>query len=428
MLPWLSKSHLLSLLPVLVLAAGCDTSPEFSPNRIEATEMQLVPEHVQQVEATMAELFGTPDEPLVPEGIDLDPVLLRMAAGQAGYEKHEDGEEYLQRGMFRQYCASCHGVTGDGTGPAAGMMLPYPRDFTAGVFKWKSTYLEAKPTDDDLRQVLIRGIPGTAMPSFRLLNENNDGDEQQYDALVEYTKYLAIRGEFERQLIAAVGNTLDSDSVKGTTDEPFDPAEDPADQQLVDELLATLAQQWRDAENQVLVPDPATTPAADRSAEELAASVEAGRKLYHSLSTKCLDCHGADGRGGALSVEMDVWNKRLADFKKKTAVLAADIEYRQSQRQRNEELLAADRHWLELRRAAPNSQLGPQIADANDLTSGVYRGGGEPVDLFRRIHQGIAGTPMPGQGSPRPGVEGSLSEAEVWQVVDYIRSLAKTNE
>ena len=34
-----------------------------------------------------------------------------------------------------------------------------------------------------------------------------------------------------------------------------------------------------------------------------------------------------------------------------------------------------------------------------DLTSGVYRGGRRPLDIYRRIHAGIKGTPMPPFGA-----------------------------
>ena len=51
------------------------------------------------------------------------------------------------------------------------------------------------PTDHDLDTILRQGIPDTAMPSFRLLSE------AERLALIDYVKYLAIRGEVERKLI-----------------------------------------------------------------------------------------------------------------------------------------------------------------------------------------------------------------------------------
>jgi mono/diheme cytochrome c family protein len=58
---------------------------------------------------------------------------------------------------------------------------------------------------------------------------------------------------------------------------------------------------------------------------------------------------------------------------------------------------------------------GHQARPAN-LTLGVYRGGGRPIDLFRRIHSGIKGTPMPAQST-------NLKDDEIWDVVNYIRTL-----
>src|SRR4249919_1899607 len=41
--------------------------------------------------------------------------------------------------VFAQRCAVCHGPDGRGNGPAAPSRSPRPRDFSSGVFKYKST-------------------------------------------------------------------------------------------------------------------------------------------------------------------------------------------------------------------------------------------------------------------------------------------------
>ncbi len=51
-----------------------------------------------------------------------------------------------------------------------------------------------------------------------------------------------------------------------------------------------------------------------------------------------------------------------------------------------------------------------------DLTLGVYHGGGRPLDLFRRIHDGVKGTPMAAQSV-------NLKEEEIWDLVNYVRSI-----
>ena len=64
------------------------------------------------------------------------------------------------RGLYRQHCVHCHGINGDGKGPTAAFLKPYPRDFTMGKFKFNSTRVGAPSTHDDLRRVLMNGING----------------------------------------------------------------------------------------------------------------------------------------------------------------------------------------------------------------------------------------------------------------------------
>ena len=67
--------------------------------------------------------------------------------------------------------------------------------------------------------------------------------------------------------------------------------------------------------------------------------------------------------------------------------------------------------------------LPPRNAIPRNLRDNMFRGGRRPLDIFRRIHQGIAGTPMPAGGPVAPGAQGTLTEQEMWQIVDYVRSL-----
>ncbi len=63
-----------------------------------------------------------------------------------------------------------------------------------------------------------------------------------------------------------------------------------------------------------------------------------------------------------------------------------------------------------------------------DLTRGVYRFGRRPIDLYRRIHAGINGTPMPAhygmQITEPDGTKRALDEDDVWDLVFFVRSLA----
>jgi len=71
--------------------------------------------------------------------------------------------------LWTRWCARCHGERGDGRGPAAAALALNgrpPRDFTRGLYRFKSTPTGRAPTDDDLRRTILRGIPGTSMPYF----------------------------------------------------------------------------------------------------------------------------------------------------------------------------------------------------------------------------------------------------------------------
>jgi mono/diheme cytochrome c family protein len=66
------------------------------------------------------------------------------------------------------HCASCHGLDGDGKGPAAHGLDPPPRDFRAAQFKFAAVRSGELPNDDDLARLIAGGLDGTAMPAWGL--------------------------------------------------------------------------------------------------------------------------------------------------------------------------------------------------------------------------------------------------------------------
>jgi len=83
--------------------------------------------------------------------------------------------------LYRARCAVCHGPEGHGDGPAAALLTPAPRDFTSGVYKFRSTPSGTLPTETDVVRTITRGLPGTSMPPFGdLLSESDRHALAQY--------------------------------------------------------------------------------------------------------------------------------------------------------------------------------------------------------------------------------------------------------
>ncbi len=82
-----------------------------------------------------------------------------------------DAQREAGQQLYLQKCAQCHGDTGDGQGVAAPFFTPAPRDFTSGIFKFRTTASGELPTDDDLKRSIRDGMPYTGMPAWPSLSE-----------------------------------------------------------------------------------------------------------------------------------------------------------------------------------------------------------------------------------------------------------------
>jgi mono/diheme cytochrome c family protein len=428
--------------------------------------LKSVPQRQRDVANVLTALFGTPDLDLPDDQhkalgniwrtMGLDAKKIRLAAGPT----YSDAQGYAA-GLYRRHCVHCHGVTGDGAGPTAMFLNPYPRDFRHGAFKFKSTRLGDKPTDDDLRRTLQQGIPGTAMPSFKLLATT------EIDALVEYVKYLAIRGETEKSLLTEVGgmqlgeSLVEYDGLRAAIEEhserltatgdetrqfvslisgenglvaKFQKATTVAPLNLVSEAEELLPQanaliakmnkagnkdaaasltavrdaitavgssfreritemvnlaavtRWKQAGEKVVIPE--ERPPVSES--ELDASIKLGRELFFGRGN-CFSCHGASAQGDETQYVLNApqGTANLWPTDKPTNLLV-------------------------------NSMLPPQTLRPRNLRTGVFRGGGRPIDVYRRIEIGIDNTPMPAAPAGNSGLK---DEREKWALVDYVRTL-----
>lgn len=418
---FLRPGLLLSL--ALTALVGCEQSsqPQFRLNMVKMVSSDTSPAYQQEIADVMAGMFGTPDEPFAPADSGLDQKRLELAAGSAWSDA--DG---VNHGLYRKHCVHCHGVSGDGRGPTAKFLNPYPRDYRQGVFKFKSTFNAAKPTDEDLRRVLWNGAPGTSMPSFSLLPQS------ELESLVEYVKYLSIRGEMEQQLAQYVFDELGEEEVEGEDGETkieriaLDPANDADQAAAIKDILATVLAPWQEAADQVIVPDEGQLPADARTADEIAASVKKGRDLFYGERANCVKCHGPTGLGDGQQTDFDNWNKENKEFLDATAQLAESIARRRSEGGSDEDAakrMVEDAKQLSARQAVADTLYPIRNAIPRNLRKGVYRGGRRRIDIYHRIHAGIAGTPMPGGGPTSPGGQGTLTDAEIWNIVDYVLTL-----
>jgi mono/diheme cytochrome c family protein len=104
--------------------------------------------------------------------------LLLLAAPVVAQQADHPG-----KAPYDKWCAGCHGIEGDGQGPAADWMLPRPRDFTRAQYQIRTTAPEALASDADILRIIDDGMPGTAMPGWR-----GRLSRSEREALVDYLK------------------------------------------------------------------------------------------------------------------------------------------------------------------------------------------------------------------------------------------------
>lgn len=157
--------------------------------------------------------------------------------------------------VFERNCAICHGPRGDGKGELAATIVPKPRNFRFGVFKYRSTPPGKLPTNDDLTRTIRGGLSGTAMGMFSQLRDD------EVRAVVEYVK--------------------------------------------------SFSRKWRDEAN--YAPPVAIPPLPAWWSDAAMRGEHAARGRQTFLAT-CATCHGesADGKGPAAATLRDDWGEPAA--------------------------------------------------------------------------------------------------------------------
>src|SRR5438132_2437867 len=96
--------------------------------------------------------------------------------------------------VYRENCTACHGEKGDGKGPQADRLKTKPRDFTGGIYKFRSTPSGSLPLDSDLARTIARGVRGTAMLAQLQLSK------EETEPVVQYLKSFSSRFQNEKAL------------------------------------------------------------------------------------------------------------------------------------------------------------------------------------------------------------------------------------
>ncbi len=159
----------------------------------------------------------------------------------------------LARGekVYNASCAACHGKSGAGDGVVSATLAVKPRNFTQGIFKFRTTEAGSLPTDADLYKTISLGIHNTGMPGF------HDMPAADRYAVVQYIKTFSAR-------------FVDEDEY------------------------------------------PLEVLSAESPVAMSASSIAAGRQIYIDMS--CWECHGwaGEGDGPAAGTHEDAWGNPIA--------------------------------------------------------------------------------------------------------------------
>lgn len=189
----------------------------------------------------------------------------------AGLTDRSSPPRDLERGreLYERHCAVCHGNQGRGDGLAAYLLQPAPRNFTSGRFRLVSTG-NGVPTQGDLVASIRRGMPGSAMPPWEWLAE-----EDLWNVAL-YVRQLSFDGQVDNLLRWAEEEEDDLSPV---------------------EAREIVENRWLPGE-----PIDVGSPA---QADPV--TLHEGRRLY---TRSCASCHGDDGTGsGAVSSAGELRNE-----------------------------------------------------------------------------------------------------------------------
>lgn len=272
-----------------------------------------------------------------------------------------DDEQMLARGssLYRAQCLHCHGLPGDGRGPSSQWVNPHPRDFRQGIFKFTSTKQD-RGVRKPRRDDLLRILrQGIDTTAMPAFNLLT---EEQLDQLTSYVIHLSIRGQVEFELLRGMLLTKESKDIS---------------YELKKGLALITVLQWRDAQRPANLIVPKTAPPQPGTPE----FVEAVRRGYRLFLTKD-EKEAKSGSGNCYACHQNFGRETTYSFDS----------------------------WGTLTKRA-------------NLTTGLFRGGRRPIDLYWRIYGGINGSGMIDSPSLAEGSKGD----QIWDLVSFLQVLPYLN-
>jgi mono/diheme cytochrome c family protein len=272
--------------------------------------------------------------------------------------------EHLKKGsqLYRQLCLYCHGINGDGGGPTGYFLNPKPRDFRRGIFKFRST-VKYDPSTQKVDP------PSQVAPSF-------DDIRRTLQRGAPTASMPSFNMLSDQQLDALVSYVIHL-SLRGMTEYQVVTREKELSE--LEEAVLSSAKRWlygsaragpgHRLEKVLFIPPEPPKGWGDVLPAGAKLEDTPGFKAYRG-DGKCLECHWTDGRSNPLDVPTNL--TRMNDW----------------------------------------GQLNPP----RNLTYGVFRGGARPVDVYWRIKLGVGGSGM-------PAASDTLTDEQIWHLVDYVMTL-----
>jgi mono/diheme cytochrome c family protein len=352
----------------------------------------------------------------------------RDGDGNVVEEGHTYSPAELNKGRhaYVHYCYACHGMNGDGKGPASHGLRPPPRDFRIGAFKFGAVRSGEKPNDEDFMRIVRGGLHGTAMLPWDIANDELwllvqfiktfpqppcnpfTADAACSDRLAKYPDHSLDPKELKQgRLVVRKGGgpILVVKSVQGEQASCANP-DGSGDPESIPIAELTFPSFWEEVGTAgkakgKLKPTgaPVRVPDTDPWAGKVEQAIKKGEELYH-FTAQCANCHPAF----------------VTKSEFHAAALALDPNAKPSFREGMYDslVLTGDKNPYGVNLLPPDFTLNP----LRSIRRPTHEGDDKDMelrDLYRLIASGVGGV--------MPQWTDALQPEQIWALAHYVKSL-----